>query len=478
MVTSYFAGWLYWPVETLRALHRDDASRLRAFGIFLGVLELVSAWALIRRLSDEVVAVCCAIVVAASTPYVYVHALLVHYEFVPWMFVGAALLSWFPREGEVTPFRFVLGSLLIGLAVAGNIKTVFLLVPLALYAWAARARPPAHVRKYLPDALLYAAVPLIPLVWFATLDPRRGLSMQASNRFATATRKLFSTALIREPANTLQYWTDVAAYGDVIQNLNVRVDWTYVLPALSFVYVVVHAARAALRKPHDRIAAASGFLIIAYVFVVVFLYEQRPEANYGPLHTVFGVATGTFCVGAGRYLAARLGRGARALPVALSLLAAAGFAYNVVRRGNPAATMELSFNGAAQRAMSAAIITDGAGGDVLTTTYNLAGVPDSFSAGRIRSVQVHPYFARCDQGTEDRASCVEQRWRRLLAMPELRRPLTIVMPVRATMVDEPFAAELTSALERAAASAQLEIARRDEFTTTRGVPVLRRIVLR
>src|SRR5262249_22322656 len=148
--------------------------------------------------------------------------------------IGAGLLAYVPPQGkELSPFRLVLGTACFGLALAGNAKTVFLLAPLVAYAWAARVSLPERLRRWVPAALAVAAIPLVPAVYLARMAPALGFTGEVSRRLSIAGHKVLTVAWLHEPSNLLQYWSDVAAYGDVIRGLSLRDQWSWILPALS-----------------------------------------------------------------------------------------------------------------------------------------------------------------------------------------------------------------------------------------------------
>jgi len=485
MVASYFTGYLYWPASLLRFVHDDDVFALRKLGLLIGAVGLFATYRLLRRLADAQLAGAAVVIAAASSPFVYGHALLVHYELLPWVFLVFAMLFLVrcevlapgARDKDAPPSRFLLGAALcVGLAVAANIKALFLAAPLlALSLWLGVGW--RNVRLWQWAAMLpVAALPLAPMLAFALLDPSKGFSDQVRSRLDIMSAARLEK-LAREPLNLGVYWTDIGAYGDAISGAPAGTNWPALALAWASLLYVTYKMVALLRARRGAgrhvVAAGAGALILVYIAVVVLLYDQQPEANYAPLHTIFGVATAATIVALGARLSVRAGRYAAAVTPGLVALVAALFGYNCVRRGDPSETLPLSINAAAQRSLGAYLRAHAAeGGTLVSTTYNLAGVLDSLGHGALRPLQAHRYLLRCpgqDEGAT--AACMTERWRVLLDEPS-RRPLHVVAPASGSMIDEPAVRLLAPTLERAAGALGRAVVRERAFTTGRGTPVL------
>jgi hypothetical protein len=460
MVSSYIAGWPYWPSRALQALHGGEVFKLRKLGVALGVVTLLVSFWIVRAVSGAAAALAGLSTCAVASCFVLPHALLVHYELAPLPLVllaGVAL-----RHAARDRRRWLtaaLGWLLVGVSLAVNVKAIFLLAPLGAYAFSQASR---DTRAGLVRLLWTAPAmlpPLVPVVAFALTDPDRGFAAQVTHRGAGALARLASVHALVEPLNLLVYATDVQAYGDQVAHGRFDLQrWTQVLPGLALVYAGWQLARALGRKAHDRIAAACAAVIAPYVLVVITLYQQQPEANYAPLHAVLGFLPGVAAAAALR---------PRRRPwfgAALGILCG-GLLFNVVKRGDPA-RVPLSINAVAQRAATEHLSWT-PGRTVVTTTYNLAGIFDSLSEGRIVPVQADQYLMRCPRGGE-RPACMAERWRALAA--ELG-PFTAIVPAKRSLVDEEPARDLASSLALAAQSG-LHVEEEARFQTAAGEPVL------
>src|SRR5262249_40707067 len=142
-------------------------------------------WALLRRIADRAIAGAAVVLAACASPFVYAHALLVHYELLPWPFLvlamlclGGARLS----SERLETRRLLLAALCLALALSASIKAIFLAAP--LFALSARLGVRwARVRPWQWALMISAvALPLMPMIAFAIVDPAHGLSSQVSMR--------------------------------------------------------------------------------------------------------------------------------------------------------------------------------------------------------------------------------------------------------------------------------------------------------
>src|SRR5262249_49784583 len=87
------------------------------------------------------------------------------------------------------------------------------------------------------------------------------------------------------------------------------------------------------------------------------------------------------------------------------------------------------------------------------TTYGLAGVPEAMTGGAVRGIQAHHYL-NCYAGyhaSDHSSDCLKDRLTALFdANP---RGMRLLIPARATPVDEAFAADLPAAFTAAASGA-------------------------
>lgn len=490
MVSSYLAGSPYWPAEIARPLHRDDVFALRRIGLLFGLFGLWTTFTLVRRFSDDTVAAAAALFCAVCGPFVYAHALLAHYETLPWLALSGSILCLL-QSGALGIDRtsrspstgwLVAAAALVGLSFSANLKAAFLIGPLAALAVWLRLRPVSVRPQQALLCLLAFAVPLWPFAVLFVVDPHGSFGDQVHSRLSILHRLGSGVfrKLLAEPSNLVMYWTDVGAYGDVVAGTKATPNWlTLFIGASSLLYSLVCMAKllhARSRFAGDRVAAISGALIGPYVLVVTLLYDQQPEANYAPLYAIFGAATGATVVSAARWAAEPLRASRRHLTIAFVAIAAASFAYNVVRRGSPAESLPIAVNSSAQRAL-ANHLHDHIDPDttLLTATYNLAGTLESLGHGELSPVQAHRYLLTCEDRDHrgDRAieMCMQQRWSVLLSEPGYAR-LRVVVPHSPDMTDERHAPLLIPTLKHAAASLGRTVTLERSFTTGRGTPVL------
>ncbi len=481
MVDSYLAGWLYWPADLLRPLHGDDIFALRKLGLLLGALSLVLTFLLVRRLADARLAGAAALVTAASSCFAYAHGVLIHYEFTPWPLLVGALLA-LTRVAPLAPgapagplpWRWLLlAALLAGASVAANIKTAFLIAPLALVSlWLGvrwRRLRPAH---WLAMAAV-AAVPLLPTAAFALFDPGAAFAHQVSGR-VDILGAFTLERLARLPMNLAIYWTDMGAYTEHLTGTPSPVNWlTALLAWASVLYAASALARARAGDARTRLAAAAGAALLVYFAVVLLLYDQYPEANYAPLHSIFGLAMAATLLALARRLAALAPALSPAAAPALVALTAAVLAYNCVRRGAPSDTMPMGINAAAQRALDAWLDQHPTPAPpLLTTTYNLAGVVEAMGPPPARVVQANRFLMNCPTDPPaDADACLTRRWRDLLAASD-PGPLHVLAPRKASPIDDPLTDQVAPALRAAAAALGRRVSEARAFTTGLGVPVL------
>jgi hypothetical protein len=472
MVAPYISGWVYWPFG---AVLPSDVFILRKLGLALGILTLLLGYWIVSRVKDAEAAAAGALATAFASPFVLAHALLVHYELLPLPLVLGASAIFVGELGrdEMRPGRAALAGALLGLAIAADIKAVFLIGSLAILAWRTKRTPVLGdgARRALA---LGVGVPLVPMAGFALLGSGGGFSGQIWTRIANVVGRLTSPGTLLEPLNMLTYWTDVAAYGDqAVHTAGTTHLLPLVLPALTLVHVTVELVSALRGRPHDALAAAFGALLFFYLLAGALLYAQEPAANYAPLHAVFGFATAHTAVVLGRSIADRLRlsrTGSSVLVGAFVLATVLGFGFHTLRRGDPAG-LPISTNAVAQRAV-VRHLEDSPGGTVVTASYNLAGVVDSISSGNISTVHVATYVAGCGGGEvldPDERACREDRWHRVVDALGTTR---LLLPTARALSDEPEVDHVLPALRALEARGAITVEEEAAFGGVATGPVL------
>jgi hypothetical protein len=485
MVTAYFTGYLYWPSSLFALWHHDDVLRLRVLSLLTALASLLLTALLVRQLAGLRVSLAGAVLTATCSPFIISHSVLMHYETLPWACVCAALLGlarcpWLlpAASGSVPGSRAGLFAAagFSGLAVAVNIKAVFLLVPLAVYSRWIGIRWHRVRRRDWAIASAVALVPVLPMVLFALLDPGRGFSGQVSQRMDLMI-SLTLERIVREPLNVATFWSDLGFYAASISGDQAERNWLGIaLALLALVHCVVAFAtvrsKASSADGARLVAGGAGALFLGYMVLSIVLYSTQ-RANYAALHTVFAFAMATMLVRLGDRLRRTAGRLDRAVVPLLVGIVAVALGFNIVRRGSPGETTSLPINTVAQLDMVRYLIEHrGRGEPVYTTTYNLAGMPDSLSGGALRTKQAHRYLLGCTwRDPAQQEACMTRRWRALLEeQPE--RPVWVVAPAKFTRIEEPDAARLRPTLEAAAVEIGASVVRAATFAAGRGVDVL------
>ncbi|MDQ3034101.1 MAG: hypothetical protein M3Y87_16950 [Myxococcota bacterium] len=487
MITSYASGVATWPFALAHGLHGDDTFALRLVWLCVAALSLVLLFRLVSRVADRTTAAIACGLTAVSTPFVMINALLLPFETLPSTFLVAALAIWIGARpvGDAIPSpgmaRVALGAVLIGLALATNLKAAFFVVPLAAFAWrtGARWRLGARQRVALATGIL---VPLVPSIVFAVLDPHDGFTSQVSIRTDVMLENLRADRLLTEPVMLFNFAADVTSYVVLVARRGgIEPTWMHVAVALPITYCVVASATHFAGRPRgSRLAAACGAVIATYFLASLLLYRQYPGGNYAPLHDVFGVAMAAGCVDGARFAKELAGRRNRAFPpatavaVALAGMIAFGSVGNLLARADAIAEVGLTTNARAERALAAYLrsVPDRST-LVLTTTYNDAGVLDALGRGRVRAVQAHDLLARCDSGERQGiAACLRDRLRWLLTRTDAL-PMRVTIPTALALVDRPreVLEALPDALEEAARELGLESRVERTFDAREGVTV-------
>lgn len=469
MIDSYLGGVVHWPLASLWPLHHGNAFVLRKIGFVLGVIDLLALYLLAARLRDERTAVV-STTMAVSSPFLFTHSLLVHYEVLPWLLTCLAILLIDPIAPRSTAGRVIAAAALVAAAILANIKTLFLLAPMVLLvlarrrAWLRRIRWPAWVGSG-------AAVVLVtsPIVLFAALDPLGGFGAQVSRRASTLVSRLEPRHLPGEIVNLLTHGTDIGAY---LTSPGGHAHPALLVPAgLALVWACAQLVRWLRGREADRLGVLGAVLLSTYLLVAWLLYDQQPPANYGPLYAVFGMTFGAALAALFRALEARASQlVSRSAMILVSTAIVATGAGLAVVRANSAGGLTLSINGPAQRALAASIarrVPDGA--TVVTTTYNLAGVVESLAGDRVSALQAHVALRDCYYEDADRSGCFA---RALSAVLDVTGDDCFVITIATeTPIDEPHVVDLGPALAQIASARGLSATRVDQSTNANGVVI-------
>ncbi len=424
MIAPYFSGVFYWPFGLLAPLHHDNVFALRKLTLFMGAASLLLTFLLVRRLADHRVAALVALAVGVSPCFVFLHAVLVHFETLPWALLVAALLV---LSGAASTRRLAAGGLLLGLAVLANLKTVVLIAPLAAVAWRLRARGRRVGLAQGAAAAGAALLPLVPMV-VVYLLPAQGYGDKSTNwADSLASHLLEPERIVPSTRDMVLWWSNVAYYfrGFVAHaRLNVV---ALALASAALAFVLFDAARTLRRGAGDAVTAACGACLASYAVMVALLYDEFP-ANYTPLHAAFGVTFGVAAARASAWLSHRLGRPSAALPIAVLLIAP--FVWSSAQTIRTSREFHLRTNATTERALVAFLRAHpDAGASVVTVDARLAGVVDSLSDGAVVTTQAQNYFQGCNPRARNpnAQACLRGRWTALLSAAT--GPLRVVMPL-------------------------------------------------
>jgi hypothetical protein len=464
MVTPYASGLVTWPFAALYALHEGDTFCIRHLWIVLAALSLGLTFRLVSRAQDRSTAALVCVMTACSAPFLVVNSVLVPFETLPCTLVVAALSAW----SEQKTWRLLFGAFFAGLAVASNVKALFLLVPVIVIA----LRSGVSVRGIGWACALGMVglflLPIAPMALFAALDPHRGFAKQVAWRSESIVQNLRWSRFVSEPLLLFNFAGDVGSYFDLAQGGKVRWSWPQAAVAVPIAWCVAAGiARLVGRRLGSPLTAACGAIIVTFFFVSILLYRQYPGGNYAPLHEVFGVALAAAAADLGRRLGGR--RGMIAAAVAVGVLSVLGLAATL--RRNYAVQVVFSINAAAERD-AANWLRAHDELPLLSTTYNLAGVFDSLGRGRVHAVQVHEELEHCDRRDAPVEPCLVEAWSRILS--QAKRPLRVIAPTGAALVDRPVEATRLVADTLRAATAKLGLSARleSQFATAGGADVL------
>ncbi|MCX4243650.1 hypothetical protein [Paraliomyxa miuraensis] len=471
LIAPYASGIPHWHSLLGWPLHAGTVFGLRRWGLLVGLLSLLLIHRLVRRLKDELTADVTTLVLCVSPAFILLHATLLQYEVAPWVFLmlaGLAVLG--PEgseqgsgEGSAGPRRPLLTGLLTGLAMTSNVKAAFLLVAIVFVAWrvkALRGIPMANVGK----AAVGFVLGLAPLWGPNLMLGGGGLSQQIFKRTEFLARPTTLEDLGLELVNVVRFGTDTGSYmtaqWEPLGGLGIA---TAVLFALAMLYVLVQTVRVLGSWGGHPLEALTGCLVIGFVLVSLELYNQRPAANYAPLHGSFAIMVAMAVTAAARWLQTRGvpgGKSPRRTALALASIHALGLAHSTYGRISTADDVPLSINAQAERRLVAHLIEHPEPtATIYTTTYNLAGVIDSLGRGELSTVRLERVFNSCNDGD---TQCVETRFGWLIDHPGAL-PARVVLPASATRTDEHDAMAYESALARAAERAGVTFTVEEDF---------------
>lgn len=501
LVAPYFAGYPYWPTELLRPWHGDDPLRLRQITLVIGLLSLLLTWRLAARVAGTRLATMGVLATAVSPLFVTVHASLAHHETLPWLMLVAGLLAFTgcrglaparteagagkgsgsgggqgDEEGRIPTGRLALGGLALGLAVAANVKTAFLVPPFALLALRLGVRW-RRVRPLQWAAVLAAgAVPLLPFLWILALDPGTSLTQ---GRMAASGAILDHLA---DPAWLAARLRDVVVTVSSVRELLradgvARLDVPGALLALGLLaFALARTVRTLVRPRGEVVTAAVGLYGLALGALGVLLYKEPPY-NFSPLHVGYGFVAGAAIVRLAALLPRQVHRGAGLAAVAVAVMAP--LAATTIRTATAWADLDLPINVVAEQEAAAHLQATAPDGPVYTREMMLGGVVDALTGGKVATVQAHPYFTSCVEagrvpGVAEQ--CMESHWRALLRARFWEGPVHVLLPTDVQAFGRPFpGVESTmeqDALARAARGLGRDLQLVRTFATPSGTPVL------
>lgn len=473
MVMSYASGIPYWISDLFWPIHQGQIFWLRAFGLFLGLLNIALARRLLMRLADSTTANVAALCLAVTPPFLVVQSMSVHFEVIPWLACAVALDQLLrcrslspnaPIDVEPPPTgRLLAAAALIGLALIANIKAVFLIAPLCLIALRARVRFSAlRLQQWLLVVAVLATVVSLNLVGNA-VDAGAGFSSQIQERWEILVEQLHPQYLFAEIYNLTRFWGDtlvfmaIASGDDRPPFIPGRLA---VIPPL--LYCALSGVVYLWRGRGALVPAACGLLLLTFMVVSALLYIDIPKGNYGPLYAVLGIATAATAVDGSRWLALRFNWSSAKTTTAIVVLTVLALIWSLVGRGSPTHYTTMSINGAAVRQLGAYLAEHAEPGTPLfVTTYNLTGVPEAVSGEAVRTIKASNYLdcppginrvSEIDAETlEQGRRCLQLRFERLLEVfPE---PARFLLPLKTGPVDHALDSELGATLEAAAAAA-------------------------
>jgi hypothetical protein len=420
LAASYASSVFGWPIALFYRLLGTSILRLRVVWMLLsGTASLGLAGALVRRLAGDARAAVAVAAVAASSASVFLTALFFPYESFIWIWIAAGCLLLAPHlsgERAATTLRAAAAGACLGLAVLTNVKALFLLVPLAVWAWRERDASRRLGWRWVVVAASALPGPAL-LLWLAHADPSGGLSSETVGRLGWVSARQ-AAAIVPELLNAGTFGADTGAFLAATATGGIeRGSVAAWLTAACLALCIATAVRRLLTRRGSPLSAACGMLVGTFVVVSALLYRQGISANYSPVFPVFGVAVVSAVHDAVGFLARHVDAVTRR---ATKLHAAAAYAAIALLGGRTATrvaqqpSLPSPINvGALAEVADAAEAQQGA--PVVTVTMMHALTLDSLSDERVHTVQAQDYFDECTRAPRDVDACVRDRWRALLA---------------------------------------------------------------
>jgi hypothetical protein len=513
MIAPYFSGYFYWPFAWLSPVHHDDAFALRALGMSLGAISLLLTYRVVLRLAGPGAAAVTALATAVMPCFLLVHATLMHFETLPWIWMMGALLCFLgcpgldpgarppaPGEPDGLPTRRLwLGGMFLGFALAANVKSIVIiavLVALALRLGVPLGRIRRDQRARVGLAFLLPLLPMIAL----SFAPAPGYGDKSSGWYRTLFAHLLEPRWFLSSIRGLfLLWADLGDYlGRFIEAPPPLHVAAVGVAVAAVAFVIADTARTWIRRRGCPVTAACGLCILAYTLMVTLLYDHFPS-NFTSLHTIYAAAVGVAAARTARAIEGVWGGGSwgsgpsrtaagdpqRSPPnvtertraswalAPVAAIALLPFAWSDVDMIRATTDIELHTNADAERALAGYLgERAGEGAPVVTGDVMIAGVVDSLSHGAVRTLRAHDFFAKCQPQKRNPAApaCVQDRWRKLLPFA-VKRSARFIAPVDWSRWGSDHISYVP-ALEEVAHELGYRVTLERTFPTRRGVPVL------
>ncbi len=462
MTMSYASGVFNWPLGFV-----TEPFARRKLTLVYGLLALLLTWLVAARLCGTRFASVSVFCIAVSPSFVVLWGWGVDFETVPWILgMGGCTIAFVRKPGALSQLRLFGACAFFGMATLANIKSIFLLGPFLLLLWRKGLLPTKH--EDLRTAGCGFALPLVPILILNVIAPARGASFEVVHRLGMIKSNLSLEHIVNEPLNLLSNW------GDFIHIVFLATDQPTSVSFLALfvsgaaaLWVLVSAVRFMWTGSGNPFEAYCGLVLMGYLAVGTLLYDQYPPSNYAPLGAIFGLSMAGLIIGIARRLDSR----AWVIAV-LTVLLAAPYVHSNVNRGSLREHLHFSMNNHAVASLVEGL-DELEPETLLTTSYNMAAVLDTFEGGRFEPIQVHNYLLFITESGEsgEEPESIQERWQRLL--PRLPGPVFVLVSARIVPVDEDRLEELLPALEMAAAELDRPIEVAGSYSAGDGTEVLR-----